>query len=61
MTQVHDDDLDNVWYDGRLTSVPDLEDEDDPRPTGQYDPVEDWDRDGHEAPASSAPETTSKL
>jgi hypothetical protein len=55
VTQVHDDDLDNVWYDGRLTSVPDLdEDEDDPRPTGQYDPVEDWDRDGLGAPASSA-------
>ena len=54
MTQVHDDDLDNGWYDGRLTPVPDLEDEDDPRPTGQYDPVEDWDRDGPEAPASQA-------
>jgi hypothetical protein len=27
VTQVHDDDLDNAWYDGRLHAVPDLDDE----------------------------------
>jgi hypothetical protein len=50
VTQVHDDDLDNVWYDGRLAPVPDLEDEDDSRPTSHYDVREDWDREGLGAP-----------
>lgn len=55
MTQVHDDDLNNVWYDRRLAPVPDLpdEDEDDPRPTGQYDFQQDWD---HGGLAASAPQ-----
>jgi hypothetical protein len=63
VTQVHDDGLDNVWYDRRLAPVPDLpdEDEDDPRPTGQYDFQQDqydfqqdWDHDGLAASAPQA-------
>jgi hypothetical protein len=54
VTQVHDDDLDKVWYGGPLAPVPDLEDEDDPRPTSHYDVREDWDRDGLDASAPSA-------
>jgi hypothetical protein len=54
VTQVHDDDLDNVWYDGRLAPVPDLEDEDEPRPAGHHEPHQDWDHDGLDA---SAPAT----
>ena len=54
MTQVHDDNLDNVWYDRRLAPVPDLPDEDDPRPTGHYDFQQDWDHDGLAASAPQA-------
>jgi hypothetical protein len=46
VTQVHDDDLDKVWYGGPLAPVPDLPDTDDARPTSHYDVREDWDRDG---------------
>ena len=50
MTQVHDDDLDNVCTTGGSTPVPDLEDEDVlARPASTI--PEDWDRDGPEAPA----------
>ena len=52
MTQVHDDDLDKVWYGGPLAPVPDLED--DPLPTGHDDLPRDWERDGFGAPAHSA-------
>jgi hypothetical protein len=51
VTQVHDDDLDKVWYGGPLAPVPDLEDEDDARPTSHYDFREDWDRDSLDASA----------
>jgi hypothetical protein len=56
VTQVHDDDLDNVWYERRLAPVPDLpdEDEDDPRPTGHYDLQQDWDHGGLPASAPEA-------
>jgi hypothetical protein len=51
VTQVHDDDLDNGWYPGRLAPVPDPEDDPRPAATGDFDLAEDWDRDGLQGPA----------
>jgi hypothetical protein len=51
VTQLHDDDLDDAWYSGRLEAVPD-EGEPWPPATDRRDAHGTWNGDGHDASAS---------